>query len=195
MNKRQGNTSDFVSDLPQRKGMDAGFSPLAGEEPEDLGELDIHIDAEGMWFWDGDPVTRQDLICMLAFMLSRDEKGAYWLRTPTEFGRIRVDDVPFIAVEAFAIREGRDQVITLRTNVDEMITVDAEHPLRIHINPKTGEPRPYVGVGAGLEARLSRPVYYELVERGTEWTIDGHTVYGLWSAGVFFVLGQLEPDS
>jgi hypothetical protein len=43
-------------------------------------------------------------------------------------------------------------------------------------------------VRAGLEARLARPVYYELVERGEERLEHGRQRYGVWSEGVFFPL-------
>ena len=48
---------------------------------------------------------------------------------------------------------------------------------------------PYVEVRAGLEARLARPVYYELVERGEERR-GGTQRFGVWSEGMFFPLDR-----
>ena len=47
---------------------------------------------------------------------------------------------------------------------------------------------PYVEVRAGLEARLARPVYYELVELGEERQEHGRQRFGVWSDGCFFAL-------
>jgi hypothetical protein len=83
-------------------------------------------------------------------------------------------------------------VVSVRTNVDEIVTLDAEHPLRVEIHPDTGEPSPYVFVRDGLEARLSRPVYYELAALGFVEEIEGQSRFGIWSGSVFHQLGSLE---
>ena len=111
--------------------------------------------------------------------------------TPAEKGRIEVEDVPFLAVEASIAGAGREQTVMLRTNLDEIVTVGRDHPLRVEHDPVSGEPAPYVLVRDGLEARLSRPVYYELVELGLERRLGGDHVYGVWSGGCFFPLGRL----
>ena len=115
--------------------------------------------------------------------------------TPAEKGRIEVEDVPFLAVEASIAGAGREQTVTLRTNLDEIVTVDRDHPLRVEHDPATGEPAPYVMVRDGLEARLARPVFYHLVEHGEERRDGSRHELGIWSAGVFFRLGSLEPEA
>ena len=81
-------------------------------------------------------------------------------------------------------------VLSFRTNVDEMVTVDHDHPLRVVDNSR-GAP-PYLTVREGLEARVTRSVYYELVALGVEEKIGEARLYGLWSNGIFFSLGQLD---
>ncbi len=49
---------------------------------------------------------------------------------------------------------------------------------------------PYVELGAGLEARLVRSVYYQLVELGEERRLDGRARFGVWSGGRFFTLDE-----
>ena len=95
-----------------------------------------------------------------------------------------MDDVPFTAVE-LAEEAG---VIRVRTNLDEWVTLDAEHPLRIAVDATTGEPRPYITVRRNLEARLLRPVFYELADLATEQ--DG-ALYVV-SGGARFRLGETE---
>lgn len=159
---------------------------------DNCGDLGIRIDRNGRWFYHGSPINRKEMVCLFASVMSRDPEGRYWLTTPEERGTITVDDVPFLAVEMFTCQCGRDRVISFRTNVDELVTVDAEHPLRIAECPQTGEPMPYVTVRDGLEARLTRAVYYEMVAKGHEEILEGERAYGVWSCGTFFTLGRLD---
>lgn len=165
--------------------------PSRPSEPDNCGDLGIHIDRNGRWFYHGSPINRKEMVCLFASVMHRDENGAYWLVTSEERGTIGVDDVPFLAVEMFTCQCGRDLVISFRTNVDELVTVDPAHPLRVDECPETGEPLPYVMVRDGLEARLTRSVYYELVALGFEEIVNDERLYGLWSSGTFFPLGRL----
>ena len=112
------------------------------------------------------------------------------LTTPVESGRIEVEDAPFIAVELFRDGQGRDQTLKFRTNIDDVVSLDDAHPLRVQESAE-GEPRPYIFVRRGLEARLARPVFYELVEMA-EPDPSAPDCVGVWSAGAFFPLGKLS---
>lgn len=161
---------------------------------EDCGDLGIRIDRNGVWHYRGSPIDRKEMVCLFAGMLTRRPDGSFWLVTEDECGRIEVEDAPFLAVEAFTGRSGRDMMVSFRTNLDEIVTVDGEHPLRMGRDAVTGEDVPYVLVREGIEARLTRPVYYDLVAKGFEENVGGEALYGLWSSGIFFPLGCLaEP--
>jgi hypothetical protein len=162
------------------------------DEPAFCGEIDMRIQRDGTWLYQGTPIGRKEMVCLFASVLRRLDDGSYWLITPAEMARIEVEDVPFLAVELFSCGAGRDRVVSFRTNVDEMVTVDDLHPLRIGLDPKTQEPVPYVWVRDGLEAKLARPVYYELVSLGHEEETKEGCLFGLWSSGSFFPLGSLE---
>ncbi|CCQ72730.1 DUF1285 domain-containing protein [Magnetospira sp. QH-2] len=164
----------------------------SGSAPVLCGELDIRIARDGTWYYHGSPIGRKELVCLFASVLHREEDGSYWMITPAEMGRIEVEDVPFVAVELFTCQSGREQAVSVRTNVDEMVTLCGDHPLRLVADEKTGQSIPYVEVRPGLDARLSRSVYYELVELGIEERLDGESQYGIWSMGSFFPLGALE---
>lgn len=164
-------------------------------DPGHCGDLGIHIDRTGRWFYHGSPIDRKEMVCLFAQMMSRDGEGRYWLTSPGEKGTITVEDVPFLAVELFTCGSGRDQVVSFRTNVDELVTVDESHPLYFADCPQTGEVVPYVTVRDGLDARLTRPVYYELVALGFEERFDDDELYGLWSSGTFFPLGRLDDPA
>ncbi len=158
------------------------------------GDLDIRIARDGTWYYRGSPIGRKELVSLFASVLRRDADGGYWLVTPAERGRIEVEDVPFIAIELFVCHDEAVQVISLRTNVDEIVTIDQDHPLRVIETPVTEETIPYVLIRPGLEARVSRAVYYELVALGNEERIDGESLYGVWSMGVFFPLGKMIDE-
>ena len=156
------------------------------------GDFGIRIDRDGTWYYHGSPIGRKPLVKLFSTVLRKDDEGRYWLITPVEKGLIEVDDVPFIAVEMTTEGSGDDQSVTLRTNLDDYVVVDAAHPLRVEEDPETGEPSPYVLVRDNLEARLARAVYYHLVEIGEERKVGAESVFGIQSAGQFFRLGSLE---
>ncbi len=171
-------------------------------------ELHMRIGFDGTWYYHNSPIRRMPLVKLFASVLQRDGSGEYWLITPVEKGRIEVEDVPFVAVEMTVEGEGRNRSVTLRTNIDDNVTVGSGHPLRFDRDPQTGQPRPYVHVHRGLEARLSRPVFYELVDLGEETPPDvragveagveaggaefGGADFGVWAGGRFWPIGDLE---
>jgi hypothetical protein len=167
----------------------------------------MRIDRDGVWHHEGRPISRKPLVKLFSSVLSRDDAGDYWLITPVERGRIEVEDAPFVVVELGAEGTGRNQVIRVRTNLDEWVTIGPDHPLLLRLpgngpasTPPTTKPTPpqntgndetplpYVDVRKGLEGRLVRSVYYELVDLGDEHKIEGISRYGVWSAGQFFPL-------
>ncbi len=147
----------------------------------------MRIDRNGTWYYRGSPIGRLALVKLFSTVLRRDTDGTFWLTTPAENGRIEVEDAPFIGVELIAEGAGRNQIIRIRTNVDDVVTMDETHGLRVAYAGE--EPRPYVHIRKGLEARLARAVFYHLVALGeTSDTADG--VFGVWSCGQFFILGS-----
>ena len=167
----------------------------ATRQPLDCGHFDITIARDGTWFYRGSPIGRLALVRLFSTVLRRDADGSYWLQTPAERGRITVEDAPFVAVEVTRRGEGREQELIFRTNIDDTVAADADHPLRVVDNPATAEPNPYILVRNGLEARLTRPVFYELVELGHEERVGDATLFGVWSKGQFFPLGRLDGAS
>jgi uncharacterized protein len=155
--------------------------------------LGIRIAQDGSWLYHGSPIERKELVKLFASVLRREADGSYWLVTPAERGRIEVDDVPFVAVELVAQGTGMRQKLRLRTNLDEWLTLGAEHRLQVRRRAGQGVAAglvPYVEVRAGLEARLARPVYYDLVELGVERQEHGRERFGIWSDGLFFALDE-----
>jgi hypothetical protein len=172
--------------------------PMIGREPAlrlpiDCGDLDMRIARDGAWYYRGSPIGRLALVKLFASVLRREADGSYWLVTPAERGHIEVEDVPFLAVELTATGAGRDGTLIFRTNLDDIVTAGPDHPLRVE-TAANGEPAPYILVRGGLEARLARPVFYQLVERAAEESIGAEGQFGVWSSGVFFRLGDPGED-
>lgn len=159
--------------------------------PPFCGQIEMRIARDGSWHYMGSPIARPAMVKLFASILRREPDDSYVLVTPVEKCGIRVDDAPFVAVEATVAGAGAGRLIAFRTNVDDVVPLDAEHPLRISINPATGEPSPYVLIRDRLEALIARPVYYQLVEMAEERSIDGKAMLGVESGGQFFVLGEM----
>jgi hypothetical protein len=159
----------------------------------DRGDIDMRIARDGTWFYLGSPIRRLPLVKLFASVLRREPDGRYWLVTPAERARIEVEDVPFLAVALTAEGEGREQQLIFRTNLDDIVTAGPVNPLRVE-TAASGEPAPYILLRDGIEARLARPVFYELVELGAVEEIEGRTEFGVWSGGRFFPLGDPGPD-
>lgn len=169
-----------------------GIAPVEKWNPDYCGEMDMRIASDGTWFHEGSPIGRKPLVRLFSTVLRKDEDGRTYLVTPVEKIGIQVDDAPFLAVEVAVEGAGRDMVLTFRTNVDDQVTADQDHPIRVSIDADTGEPSPYVLVRGRLEAKIARSVFYELVELGEEQEHDGVIHFGLWSGGTFHSFGERD---
>lgn len=181
-------TQDDASGPPPRAA--APKPPPPGRKKVECGALDMRIARDGTWHYRGSPIGRKELVCLFASVLRREADGTYWLETPAERGTIEVEDAPFVAVEVFWRQCAGRQCLTFRTNLDEMVTADADHPIRVAIEGRSREPRPYVTVRPGLEARINRAVFYELVALAETERLGGREVMGVWSEGVFFPIDE-----
>src|SRR5262245_20052104 len=167
--------------------------PLEKWNPPFCGNLDMRIAVDGTWFYLGTPIGRPALVRLFSTILRREADGSYVLVTPVEKVGIEVEDAPFMAVRVDRKGEGREQVLSFMTNVGDSVDAGREHPMRVEFRGVVREPRPYMHVRGGLEARISRAVFYELVAMADERpTADGREL-GVWSGGVFFSLGSPDP--
>lgn len=168
----------------------AGITPRPGQIV--CGDIDMRIDSHGLWHYLGSPIGRIELVKLFSTVLRRDDAGDHWLITPAEMCRIQVEDAAFMATSLDLAGEGQDQVITFTTNIDKEYVLSDSHPLRIETDSETQEPAPYVALDYGLEAKLARSVFYELVELGVAEQVGQEHLYGVWSSGVFFPIGNMS---
>jgi len=166
--------------------------PVEKWNPEFCGDIDMRIAANGLWYYMGTPIGREPLVRLFASVLRKDEDGKHYLVTPVEKIGITVDDAPFVGVELHAAGSGKDQIITLRTNVGEAMDIGPDHPMRFEPEPETDGVKPYVMVRGRLEALCLRSLLYELVEIGGEEDVDGDVWFGVWSSGIFYPMMLAE---
>ena len=164
----------------------AQMPPVGQWNPPYCGDSDMVIARDGSWSHRGALIRRPELVRLFSTLLRKDDAG-YMLVTPAEKLSIRVEDAPFLAVSMMAEGADDDQHLIFTTNVGDLVRAGPDHSLRFQPDPKSGAPIPYLDVRAGLEAKLTRPVYYALVERAV--ARDG--VLGVWSGGAFFAMGQV----
>ena len=184
--------TDTRPDQPLSSAATQSLSPSGGAAASERA-FGLAIARDGSWWHEGAPIKRIELVKLFATVLRREADGSYWLVTPVERGRIAVEDVPFVAVELAVEGSGPTQALHLRSNLDEWVAVGPEHPLTVRPSALAGADHalvPYVGMREGLEARLERTVYYELVELGEELAGPDGTRFGVWSGGRFFALDQ-----
>lgn len=160
--------------------------PVEQWHPRHCGHSHMAIDAEGHWTHEGRPIPRPALVRLFARLLRREADGRHVLVTPVEMLDIDVADAPLIATELRSAGDGEARTLELRIGVTgDWIAADADHPLLVE--SAEGGPRPYLGLDAGLRARLARPVYYALAELALG---EDHDPPGLWSRGTFFPLAE-----
>jgi hypothetical protein len=165
-----------------------GLPPVHLWNPPFCGDLDMRIASDGTWFYLGTPIGRAPLVKLFSTILKR-ENGKYFLVTPVEKVGIRVDDVPFLAVEMEKDGEGAGRTLSFRTNVDEWVPCDGAHRLRFEAAADGGL-TPYLHVRSDLWAKVTRALYYDLVEMGEIRVVDGHEMFGVMSGGEFFSMAD-----
>ena len=176
-----------------------GPPPVHLWNPPYCGEIDMRIAADGTWFYQKTPIGRAALVKLFASVLKR-EGERYFLVTPVEKCGITVDEAPFMAVE-LAVEEsdgaaesaGRHgRLLRFRTNVDDWVTAGRDHRLRFEPEEGTGGLRPFLHVRRDLWAKVTRALFYDLVELGEEREVDGTRMFGVASGTEFFAMAPAD---
>lgn len=160
--------------------------PVEQWNPEHCGHSEMRIARDGTWYHQGAPIRRPAMVRLFSTVLRREPDGRHMLVTPVEKLEIDVDSTAFRAVEMQTEGQGRDRRIALKLDSGDAIILGPDHPLNF-VDSGRG-PSPRVLVRHGLEAELSRPIYYELADIAVAEAADPA---GVWSDGVFF---RFAPD-
>ncbi|MGB3377255.1 MAG: DUF1285 domain-containing protein [Allopontixanthobacter sediminis] len=156
--------AQIAEQVKQRK-----LPPVEDWSPQKTGDSLMRIAADGTWFHDGGEIRRPAMVRAFAGLLTRDAEGRHWLVTPFEKLSIEVVDAAFIAVDVSEVDGG----LGFRINTDELVIAGPDNPITARGDPET--PGIYVTVRRGLEARLNRSTYQQLLAialaRGDDWTV------------------------
>ncbi len=190
MSQKTEHNVGFLSGLEKTlKNVDGNMQeplPVHKWNPEFCGDIDMRIASDGSWYYMKTPIGRQSLVRLFSRILKRETDGRYYLVTPVEKVGIVVDDAPFVVI-AMEISEANGiKQIGFITNVGEKIIVNKQHYLRFQEQENNGGMKPYVHVRDGLEALVSRSVFYDLVAIGKEYTYKNELYFGVWSDDLFF---------
>ena len=175
---------ELLKNLPQVQTF-----PVAEWHPSKVGEIAIYIDEQGRWFYRGSLFCRMKMVKLFSQLL-RKEGGDFYLVTPVEKLRIRVEDVPFIVVDVDFLEEEKQKSIQFTTNVGDKVILSSHYPLHMARPKILGLPLeeggyvPYLRVRHSLEAKVNRNVFYQLVA----YSEQCRGRYGVWSEGDFWAL-------
>jgi len=189
-NERQPGALDGIASHARREGGKRP-APVQLWNPPFCGDLDMRIATDGTWFYLKTPIGRPALVKLFASVLKR-EGDRYFLVTPVEKCGITVDDAPFLAVEMRVLDRPGGRVLNFRTNVDDWVACGPDHALRFEPEPDTGGLKPYLHVRHDLWAKVTRALFYDLVELGEEREIAGERMFGVASGGEFFAMAPAE---
>jgi hypothetical protein len=156
--------------------------PVDRWDPTHCGDSEMRIARDGTWYHQGRPIDRPAMVRLFSTVLRREPDGSHVLVTPVEKLSIIVESTAFRAVEMESEGSGKARRIGLKLDSGDALIVGAGHPLTLL-------PSPRVLVRHGLEAELSRPIYYELAETALA---EGHDPPGLWSDGTFFRFDEAQ---
>lgn len=169
------NLSDVAEMVAARK-----LPPVESWQPENSGDSEMRIAADGKWYHQGGEITRPAMVRAFSSLLRRDTDGSHWLVTPQQKLSIDVDDAPFVAVEMQSEGEGEKRSLAFRLNSDDLVIAGPEHIIELRND------LPYLHVRGGLWAKLSRAAYYDLVDIALDESPEAPRV---WSNGAMFNVG------
>jgi hypothetical protein len=161
--------------------------PVEQWNPKDCGHSGMRIARDGTWYHEGAPIRRPEMVRLFSTVLRREPDGRHVLVTPVEKLEIDVERTPFRAIAMETAGAGKERRIAFQLDTGDAVLLGADHPLLIA--GTHGVPSPRVLVRHGLEAELSRAVYYELADLALS---EGTDPPGIWSNGVFFPLDAPE---
>ncbi len=161
--------------------------------PDQIGEIDILIDTMGRWFHEGGQFKRMELAKLFSSILKYQD-GRYSLITPHEQLFIKVEDVPFI-FEHLA-HDNEEMFFVDSLGLLTKINAAEDWQLREYRNVLV----PYVRVRNDLWGRVSRNLFYEMVELALDDCSDALQEQNAQQLlikvnGLSLPLGNLDIDS
>tara|TARA_B100001769_G_scaffold209184_1_gene168596 strand:- start:814 stop:1398 length:585 start_codon:yes stop_codon:yes gene_type:complete len=183
---------ETIYDFSKRK--NKGIPPVEKWNPPFCGDIDMHILRNGKWTYMGSEIKRPAMIKLFSNIIRLDDDGHYYLVTPVEKVRIKVDDAPFVAVSMNKIKVEGVNCLSFTTNVQDEVTLSKENPIEIVISDND-EPSPYITIRKNLKALISRSVYYDLINMAEEEIIEDKKFLVIKSNNTLFKLYEINNSA
>lgn len=174
----------------QQQLQQAALPPVEQWQPAFCGDLPMHIDASGQWWYQQSLIQRPAMVKLFASVLLC-QQGEYFLQTPAEKVRITVADAPFLITDWQWLTTDGVRVLALTTNIGDKVLLSPEHPMTLQLSSEQ-QWLPYVALWRGLRARLHRNVYYQLSSELNAVYCNGQLHYQLKSAGFPYTFAIAE---
>jgi|TARA_Y100000389_G_scaffold173428_1_gene182597 hypothetical protein len=176
---------DFAELLSSVNSIEEKYPPVHLWNPDLCEGVEMRIDREGNWFYQGSIIGRDKLKILFSKIL-KFENGKYYLVTPVEKVPVTVDLAPYMIVDYEVDLDHKN--IILKTNLDLSIPLDKDHQLELK---KIGDEHiPFVHVRNNIEGFISRSVYYSLIEIALKQDNGSSDQLTLKSFNCDFNLGQ-----
>ena len=177
---------DFAKLLNSVNSIKEEFPPVHLWDPELCEGVEMQIDREGNWFYQGSIIGRKKLKVLFSRILKL-ENDKYFLVTPVEKVSVKVDLAPYMIVD-YEVDASKTKII-LKTNLELSIPLDKEHKLELK---RVGDENiPFIDVRDGIKGFLSRSVYYSLVDIAISQENDSSGELILKSFNCMFSLGEV----
>lgn len=188
---RTGGLEGIAAQLPRigNEPGGRGLPPVHLWNPPFCGDIDMRIATDGTWFYQKTPIGRPALVKLFSSVLKR-EGDKHFLVTPVEKVGIVVEDAPFMAVELAVEQNDTGRILRFRTNVDDWVEAGPGHALRFDEDAANGGLKPMLHVRSDLWAKVTRALFYDLVELGEERDVGGKAMFGVASRGEFFAMAE-----
>ncbi len=180
-----------------------GIPPLDKWHPEQVIDMDLVIKSNGEWWHEGTHMTRESLVNLFATILWKEDvegTSEYFLKTPVQKLRIKVEDVPLLINDVGIVTEEGVSWLEFSTSTGDIVRLDQQHQIELRpfgdeasVDHSGSEPnkkdtsetqvRPYMMVRNDLEALIGRNTFYHLTEIGTLIEQDDTTILTLKSGG------------
>ena len=150
---------DFSDLLQSVNSIEEKYPPVHLWNPDLCEGVEMKIDREGNWFYQGSIIGRDKLKILFSRILKLED-GKYFLVTPVEKVPVTVDLAPYMIVD-YEVDSDHKNII-LKTNLDLSIPLDKDH--KLELKNIGDEHIPFVHVRNNIEGFISRSVYYSLIE-------------------------------
>tara|TARA_B100000575_G_C23044966_1_gene601480 strand:- start:163 stop:702 length:540 start_codon:yes stop_codon:yes gene_type:complete len=176
---------DFSDLLQSVNSIEEKYPPVHLWNPDLCEGVEMKIDREGNWFYQGSIIGRDKLKILFSRIL-KFEEDKYFLVTPTEKVPVTVDLAPYMIVD-YEVDSDHKNII-LKTNLDLSIPLDKDH--KLELKNIGDEQIPFVHVRNNIEGFVSRSVYYSLIEIALNQDNGSSEQLTLKSFDCIFNLGQ-----